>query len=521
MYPAVFFLVTGIAFRLWLWVHPIEQLLAWTIADDGFYYFVIAQNIVSGAGSTFDGIQLTNGYHPLWMIFNILAFTITKNSFNAIHLLLFIEALSGILAGLALAYLSIQLTNQFSLGLIVLALWMFNHRLIAFMQNGLETGISTLLLILSALGALSLMNNQNKNRQLVFGILCGVTILARTDNVIFIGLLFLAVLACNRKPKYLLIPGSIAILILIPWFAWNYYHFHTILQTSTTAITNALQIRLEAQSGIPLTTSAAIAYLVPRWGQTLIRTYFLTALPVGPLAWLSALWLIGAIIISVKSFWRISAKYNWLKKQPHPNLMIWIVFAIWPLLFITIHVGWRWHFRSYYYASLSPSITLYFGTLLWLLVKNKGWGYLWASLLLPLLLLSAYQFGQSPLIRHQSTMLHAASWLNKNAQECPITGAFNAGIVGFYTNGTVINLDGVVNNNAAEAIKNRTLGQYAQKIGITCLADKEDYPYELLEKPEWGPYRPTDQSPLLWQEQHPYSAATYRKIYKIIWPLSN
>ncbi|RME22092.1 MAG: hypothetical protein D6798_16635, partial [Deltaproteobacteria bacterium] len=35
--------------------------------DDSFYYLEIARNIAAGRGSTFDGLQPTNGYHPLWM----------------------------------------------------------------------------------------------------------------------------------------------------------------------------------------------------------------------------------------------------------------------------------------------------------------------------------------------------------------------------------------------------------------------------------------------------------------------
>lgn len=37
-------------------------------ADDTFYYLVIAHNIASGHGSTFDLISTTNGYHPLWLL---------------------------------------------------------------------------------------------------------------------------------------------------------------------------------------------------------------------------------------------------------------------------------------------------------------------------------------------------------------------------------------------------------------------------------------------------------------------
>jgi len=35
--------------------------------DDAFYYLTIARNIVAGAGVTFDGLSLTNGFHPLWL----------------------------------------------------------------------------------------------------------------------------------------------------------------------------------------------------------------------------------------------------------------------------------------------------------------------------------------------------------------------------------------------------------------------------------------------------------------------
>jgi hypothetical protein len=52
------------AIVLWRWSgYEIAQFF---FADDAFYYFKIAQNIAAGRGSTFDGIALTNGYHPLW-----------------------------------------------------------------------------------------------------------------------------------------------------------------------------------------------------------------------------------------------------------------------------------------------------------------------------------------------------------------------------------------------------------------------------------------------------------------------
>lgn len=41
--------------------------LAMTV-DDTFYYFKTARNLSRGLGSTFDGLNPTNGYHPLWLV---------------------------------------------------------------------------------------------------------------------------------------------------------------------------------------------------------------------------------------------------------------------------------------------------------------------------------------------------------------------------------------------------------------------------------------------------------------------
>ena len=61
-------LILALAFYAWmLVVWPLALGLPVTI-EDGFYYLKIAQNVVAGAGSTFDGLHPTNGYHPLWLL---------------------------------------------------------------------------------------------------------------------------------------------------------------------------------------------------------------------------------------------------------------------------------------------------------------------------------------------------------------------------------------------------------------------------------------------------------------------
>ena len=48
---------------IWLWPSAPYVLCF----DDAFYYFEIARNSAQGFGLTFDRINLTNGFHPLWL----------------------------------------------------------------------------------------------------------------------------------------------------------------------------------------------------------------------------------------------------------------------------------------------------------------------------------------------------------------------------------------------------------------------------------------------------------------------
>ena len=66
-----------------------EVLFLSSFTDDFFYYIKIAKNIVLGAGSTFNGIVHTNGYHPLWLI--ILTISVKLAVLLNVEILIFIK----------------------------------------------------------------------------------------------------------------------------------------------------------------------------------------------------------------------------------------------------------------------------------------------------------------------------------------------------------------------------------------------------------------------------------------------
>ncbi len=76
----------------------------------------------------------------------------------------------------------------------------------------------------------------------------------------------------------------------------------------------------------------------------------------------------------------------------------------------------------------------------------------------------------NPPYRHQRYMLEAGQWLQTHREYCGV-GAWNAGIIGYYAGGNVINLDGLVNATVQPYIMRKQLPEYFQSSGIHYVID--------------------------------------------------
>ena len=74
----LFFLVINLIPQMFVIISKPDNLMNWFLTDDAFYYFKTAQNIAEGNGITFDGVNPTNGFHPLWMIICVPIFALAK-----------------------------------------------------------------------------------------------------------------------------------------------------------------------------------------------------------------------------------------------------------------------------------------------------------------------------------------------------------------------------------------------------------------------------------------------------------
>jgi hypothetical protein len=166
----------------------------WFTRDDAYYYFKVAQNISEGNGSTFDGINPTNGYHPLWMLICVPIFALAR-----FDLILPLRVLVLVMSGLSAAtgILLYRLIGRLfapAIGAVAALYWVFNYDLLTRVyQQGLETGIATFFILLLAVRLFDFerawRNGKATNKHLItLGVIATLAMFSRLDLVFLAGI---------------------------------------------------------------------------------------------------------------------------------------------------------------------------------------------------------------------------------------------------------------------------------------------------------------------------------------------
>jgi hypothetical protein len=163
--------------------------------DDAYYYAEIARNLADGAGSTFDRIGTTNGYHPLWLVLCVPGYLVGLDGLAAIRLMLVMGVLCWVatlwvLAGTIGRRLRGTAPGVPALVATVLALAGGNPFVMKMVVNGLESAPVVLIaaLLLDRLDRdAGLFLGATTRRRLGTGLLLALAFLARTDALLLIG----------------------------------------------------------------------------------------------------------------------------------------------------------------------------------------------------------------------------------------------------------------------------------------------------------------------------------------------
>jgi hypothetical protein len=475
-------------------------------SDDAYYYFQIARNIATGHNVTFDGETLTNGFHPLWMIVLTPLYLFSDDQDLPIHLGLTLASLLS--AGTVFFVYAIvrTLTGNVWASLAGASFYAFHPYLIVESVNGMETALTVFMVAMTTWLFLRIACRSERTSLVQYGELglsAGLMVLARTDTVFILPLMLLFMIVRERGWQRLTSPlatGGLALLVIAPWAIWSLVSFGTIVQVSGVAIAD-----IERQKFLAAHGSSFLTQLDHAWDIT--RDAFFVQLPRfylvsrhGPR--LPILLALGGFLAAM-----LLAPLAPQRRQATRQIGLLLIPTVGIVSALLFHTAIRWHVRGWYFAPMALVGAAFLGIVVNYLHgvlrgTHLGWrthkhqdgstGFAlpvgspalgrWRRLailalygMVALALVIRYGPQRSehwvqPL-PHRLNALEAAYWLKENTQSEARIGSFNAGIIGYFSDRTVINLDGVVNEEAYEARRDGRLMEYVQAKDIQYLVD--------------------------------------------------
>lgn len=287
--------LAGLIAHLWAAVGPPEAVLGWYSNDDAYYYYKIARNITEGLGVTFDGLNRTNGFHPLWMAVCVAIFWLARfDLMLPLRVLMLVSAVFSLGAGILLFRL-LRRYVAVEAAAFAAVLWTFLPAVNAVVvQGGLETSISAFFLMLLFYRGSQWRAEQSRKRWLRLGIIAGLATLARLDNV-FVVMLFGVWFSLGRATPYLraVLTGDLALVFVAGLLAY-YLRFDNRFEYLQNAVSLPYLIGL----GFLLKPASFFLFGLYRLGGARLSwTFFFRLLAASALASL----LLGAALLGLQS----------------------------------------------------------------------------------------------------------------------------------------------------------------------------------------------------------------------------
>ena len=210
-----------------------------SIADDAFYYLNIAKHITDNGVPSFDGMTITNGYHPLWLAVLVILGHINLDSiFSFFAIIVAIPILCVILGSYFLSRSLVFIDEKYKKYTVFIVVY-YGYWALSMSTVGMETCLIFLFFPL-LLFHVAFFCKENKPLSILYIALCGsALILSRLDTVILVGLIYVCCLITSNSKKLssAVIIRSLAYLFLgslplLLYLAYNYTQFGAFMPVS-------------------------------------------------------------------------------------------------------------------------------------------------------------------------------------------------------------------------------------------------------------------------------------------------
>jgi 4-amino-4-deoxy-L-arabinose transferase-like glycosyltransferase len=467
-------IVIGLTVRLFIVIRDLDILDRLFVPDDTYYTLSIARSMANNLGPSADGVQLTNGFQPLLAFLMVPVFSITDNPDISLRAVLVLAGLFGLANALLLGRLAFRMAG-YGGALAASIMWSFSPAAIATSFDGLETSLALTISLALVEVWTRASEKGTKLNYIAAGILAGLALLARVDTVFLVGLLgLLEFIRGNRKG--LLVTVLVAAVVVSPWWIYSLSHFSTFIPESGAAVKTQLEFHQSLYLNEPKQAAWAAGTIIggPFFETQNFREYLFTHPILGSL---TALALLLIYLASIRWIYR---------KKNRPRA--WLAFALHGMLialFYTFYLPALWFFDRYLHQTIA-AVTLVIAILMAELWRQRlkcriAWPGL--SVFSMFVAYGLFQSGLFIWINPPTTLdvsLHGAKGYREVARdvlkivpESAVLGAFQSGALAFYgwPRTRVVNLDGVIDGKAAQAIRERNLGEYARSRDLTHFAD--------------------------------------------------
>jgi hypothetical protein len=438
-----------------------EDLKVQYIPDDGFYYLSLARNYSTYGIWSFDsGISTTSGFHLLFAYLLSSAFSLFHFDVNNFVTFGVILSLLFVLFSIATMWFwGFKQKNVLFLMFLVLIISSRN-----FVYNTVSITEWSLTILISSMYCVwfftKYINPVIKRIDVLILFILGFSLsIARTDSgilpfSILVSTLF-PFLTTSKRSRLFATMGLLGTLIgLLVVFTHNYLFTGEILQSS--------------------------AMMKAYWAQLFPSDYYSGSILVTEIIGFPGLFLLAILIVIavVPKFINKSGNSSPNSHTINNSHILMIVSAGVCVLGYTLVYSRNVDIQPWYTANLiTPVIMAVFGISDYLTVTLHWKG----RLIFPLFILLIIFFNISNLYPintfrspwpHQKYMYQAGLYLNENPLDGRV-GSWNAGIIGYYEGGHVVNLDGLVNNDIYPYAVNNNLPAYLSSRDIYYLMDFE------------------------------------------------
>lgn len=415
--------------------------------DDAFYYFEIARNIATGWGFTFDRINPTNGFQPLWQMICAATWLAAPEPESFLRAINIVQAalLGASFLALFRATQVLVFSPLLSASALVLALFFFPF----FYQfvNGLETGVYLTATACVLLAALRIQRGQDKPRDhLALAAALTGMFFARLDSGVLVAMLALWLLARRTPMRRLALAIAPVAVLGACYLAVNYAAFGEFMPISGAVKREWGRIALtQAQAG----------------GKSLLELY--APALIWPLQHADhrTIMLLVAVNVVLAAVYAASRQPVLLAFQ----LFLVCKYVLYVLLFYTYAI-FQWYYAIDW---VGPLIGLPFLAARALRgVRWPGW-LAWSTRAVGVAVLAVLIYSQltrnfwsvQVQLGHQRNMLRlapepgqeldlyyaaAAVIRDLGVPEDAVLSAHNAGVLAFFLDQRVVNIDGLVNS---------------------------------------------------------------------------